>query len=222
MTYTELFLIGINLFLQCSPIPVVREMYQKKSVNPDHDPIIFIALFVNGIIQITYGLLIWQTTLIMSQLFGASLSLIYLVIFYKYAEIKKQRVVLRYIIIIILCIIIGYHFVSKSDKELAIQVIGSLSLLSNIVMMLAPLSTMKAVIRDQNSIHLPRSIVIAGFISCFTWFLYGIMLQNIFIWSPNIIGIASFLFQIGLLIKYPASDIINYQKVSINDVGIEQ
>lgn len=223
LSLTGTFLILINLFLQCSPIPVVREMHKKKSVNPDHDPILFITLLINSTIQITYGLIIWQTTIIMTQLFGLTLSFVYLSIFYKYACIQKKKVVQKYIILIISCEIIGCFVVSTSDRiQLIIQLFGTLSVLSNIVTVLAPLSTMKAVIRDQNSIHLPKSIVIAGFIACLTWFLYGITLQNIFIWLPNAIGTASFSLQIGLLIKYPAIDIIQYQKAPMNDVEIEQ
>ena len=214
MALTELFLILINLFLQCSPLPLIIEIYQKKSVNPDRNPFIFIVLFINCIIQITYGILIWQSTIIISQILGISLSIIYLIVFYKYGNVRKKKTILKYIIFINVSMIIGLFCISKFDIKASIQIFGTLALLSSIVMMLSPLSTVKAVIRDRNSIHLPKHIVIATFVSCLAWLLYGIAVQDIFIWAPNVIGIPSSLFQIALLFKYPESKIINYHRIS--------
>lgn len=199
--------------MQSSPITVILDIHQKKSVSTDKNPFIFIVFFINGIVQIAYGILIWQSTIIISQTFGILLSTIFLFIFHRYSNIQQRDTIQKYIIIILSCMLIAMFIISKIDIKTSIQMVGITSLLSNIVTMLAPLSTIKAVIRDKNSIHLPKSIVIAGTITGVSWLLYGLAIQDFYVWSPCLIGIVSSLIQITLLVLYPAKS-FKHQKIS--------
>ena len=212
MAFSQLCLILINFSVQCSPIPTLIEIYRTKSVNANLNPFLFIAMLMNGIIQMSYGILSQDSTIITTQFIGITLAVIYLVIFYMYCSRNNQKQILYYLLIIIISIFGGIKFIIQYENDIVIQAFGFLCVFSAIMLLLAPLSVAKAIIRDKNSIYLPKPIVAAGSLANVSWLLYGVILQDIFIWFPSVIGILSSMVQIGLLLKYPS--IRTYQRLS--------
>eukprot|EP01084_Bolivina_argentea_P001052 1936_1 len=207
MTFFEIILIAANLSVQSSGIPTILSIIEKESINANESPFLFIMLIINGLIGCTYSILTSQTVMFVSQICAIVFGIIYLYTFHHYSVTERKQQIQLYIQFII----IGFIFVSTfviftfyHNEHIVIQFVGILGLLSAIMLMSSPLCVMKAVIRDGTSIYLPKTTVIATFISAFTWLMYGLAKQDEFVWIPNGIGLIASVIQIYLLLNYPA------------------
>jgi len=69
----------------------------------------------------------------------------------------------------------------------------------NLFMFTAPLSTMKTVIQQQDASSISFPICCAQALCSAFWAIYGLIIQDIAIYMPNLVGIASAIVQAGLL-----------------------
>ena len=210
--YNYIYIYNISYIYR---IPSVYKIYKNKSVGQS-DPLMFIMLIINGCIWSMYGIIVNDRVLTFTNSIGIITGIIYNLIFYEYSPNKKQ--ISKYFqftfIFVTILFIIGYTF----DPDKIQNSLGTLGSLTAILLMSSPLSNMKRVYNDKNSIHLPIYTVIANFINALSWLLYGIIIKNIFVWLTNALGLIAAIIQVCLLFIFPRNNINIKNEPSIDEV----
>jgi len=188
-----------------SPIPVFRKIIQDQSVGKL--PLLpYSSMFVNGIFWFSYGLLIgnpavWVTN-VPPIIFGAT----YTAIFCKYcpadaAWLPYTRGYHLAGMAFAVCFVGG--LVSTQDPAVASSVIGSVAVGMCVVMFSGPLAALRTVLQQKSTKSLPFPMMIATVANCSLWTFYGVeLVHDPFIWGPNPLGLLSGLAQAILFMRF--------------------
>lgn len=169
--------------VQLSGIPSILRIRKNKSVGQS-DPLMFLMLVINGFVWSTYGIFIFDMIVTISNLVGIIMGIIYCSVYYEYTNNKLQMQ--KYFQVTFLFITLLFLFSYFIDINIATNIIGLFGSFTAILLMSSPLSNMKKVFKDKTSIHLPIFTVIANFINSLSWLLYGIFINNKFIWYVHL------------------------------------
>lgn len=58
--------------------------------------------------------------------------------------------------------------------------------------------------RVRSAESLPFPVILASFITSFQWFLYGCLIDDLFVQTPNLLGCVLSAFQLTLFIVFPS------------------
>ncbi|XP_058054695.1 sugar transporter SWEET1 [Anopheles bellator] len=180
---------------------ICRRYILKKSTG-DESAFPFISGFLSCFTWLKYGVLTKEDTLILVNFIGSALFLIYTVIFFLFCVSKRQ--VVRQIMVIS-CVILSatIYTTFSSDLERSIRVIGLLCCCLAVIFFASPLATLAHVIRTQNTDSLPFPIIVASFFVCLLWTAYGILISDLFVQIPNLLGGILAGIQLTLYVIYP-------------------
>ena len=160
------------------------KIIDEKSVGQSN-PITYLMLILNSFNWTLYGLIANDFVVIISSVFGILFGIIYSIIFYIYLKnksvMKRQTQYISLSIIVLL--IFGYYY----DRNIALNVIGLFGCITAFLLISSPLTNIKKVYKYKTSQYLPTTTVIAGFICSFSWFIYGINVNDTMIYLTNII-----------------------------------
>lgn len=66
-----------------------------------------------------------------------------------------------------------------------------------------PLTSIRSVLRDESAASLPLGFTVFSAVNTSAWLGYGLLiLDDPFIWGPNVLGLASASTQLGLIVRY--------------------
>eukprot|EP00644_Phytophthora_capsici_P015245 jgi/Phyca11/16978/fgenesh1_pg.PHYCAscaffold_24_\ len=92
-------------------------------------------------------------------------------------------------------------------------IIGYCAVSINICLYAAPLQTMKLVIHTKSSASLPITMCVVNLFNGVLWCMYAILTNDMFVFTPNSLGVAMCVVQVALAIKYrPTKETINEKK----------
>jgi len=89
------------------------------------------------------------------------------------------------------------------SKELALNLIGKVSVVFCTLLFASPLSAMKLVIETKSAKSIPLPFTLCCFLNCFLWSVVGLLGMNDFnIYFPNLMGLTCSVAQIALKMIY--------------------
>lgn len=68
----------------------------------------------------------------------------------------------------------------------------------------SPIMGLKEVIRSQSTESLPFSLIFMGFVVSFSWLIYGLLLNSMFVILQNLIAVFLSGFQLSFFAIYPS------------------
>ncbi|XP_061737959.1 sugar transporter SWEET1 isoform X2 [Nerophis ophidion] len=161
-----------------------------------------------------YGTLKSDRTLIVVNLIGAFLHLLYILTYLTYTE-QKRRVVSRIVGGAVL-VTSTWLYISKilppGDKQL--NQLGLICSVATISVYLSPLTDLVAILRSGNIQCLSFSLTVATFFTSTSWFLYGLQLNDYYILVPNLPGILTSSIRFYLFWKF-ANQSSSYKSMQI-------
>ncbi|KAG9134033.1 hypothetical protein Leryth_004722 [Lithospermum erythrorhizon] len=216
-------IVSFGVFL--APLPTFYRMYKKKSTEGFQSIPYSVALF-SAMLYLYYAYLKKKDALMLITInsFGTVIETIYLIIFMIYATRKAKACTytfpLLYIyfyfdsninIIIIYTtkllilfnfgalglIIVTTYLLAHGNKRIA--VVGWICAVFSVSVFAAPLSIMVRVIKTKSVEYLPINLSVCLTLCAVMWFLYGLLIKDYYIASPNILG---FTFGIVQMILY--------------------
>lgn len=196
-------LFALGLFL--SPIPTFSRITRNRSTEQFSVlPYIF-ALF-NCLICTWYGLpFVSQNNILVTTVnaAGAIFQLFYISLYIAYCQ-KEERVkmvalLLLVVGIVIAIVLVTYEFMEQPLRKLFV---GSLSVFSLISMFASPLSIIKLVIETRSVEFMPFYLSLSTFLMSVSFFAYGFLGQDPFVYVPNGIGSVLGMIQLGLYFSY--------------------
>jgi len=165
----------------------------------------FALCCVSCFFWLRYGLLKNDRTVIFINLVGLALEIAYTLFYYAYT-IRKGPLNRMLILSLATCVVMLLYIDGVSPAyDTAIAHLGMMCLTLNILNFGAPLASMKEVIRTKSVETLPGPLIFANLVVAFQWFLYGYLVDDIYMKVPNVIGIILSAIQLSFFVIYPAS-----------------
>ncbi|XP_050120244.1 bidirectional sugar transporter SWEET17 [Malus sylvestris] len=181
-------IISVLMFL--APVPTFWRIVKHRSTE-DFESLPYVCTLLNSSLWTYYGI-IKSGELLVATIngFGATVEIIYLCLFLKYAP-AKMRVKT---VILIGTLDVGFLAVAILATWLAlvgdtrIDAIGFICAGLNIIMYASPLVVMKTVVTTKSVEYMPFFLSFFFFINGGVWTFYAWLLQDVFLGVPNGIG----------------------------------
>ncbi|CAL0303717.1 unnamed protein product [Lupinus luteus] len=197
---------AFGLFL--SPIPTFRRIIRNGSTEM-FSGLPYIYSLINCLICLWYGTpLISPDNLLITTVnsIGAAFQLLYIILFLMYAEsAKKVRMLGLLLAVFGIFAIILVGSLQVGDSNTRRMFVGFLSCASLISMFASPLFVINLVIRTKSVEFMPFYLSLSTFLMSASFFLYGFLSDDAFVYVPNGIGSLLGLIQLVLYFNYNRS-----------------
>ncbi|XP_014492382.1 bidirectional sugar transporter SWEET2 isoform X1 [Vigna radiata var. radiata] len=204
---------AFGLFL--SPIPTFRRIIRNGSTEM-FSGLPYVYSLLNCLICLWYGTpLISPDNLLVTTVntIGGVFQLVYITIFLIYAEkARKVRMLGLLLAVLGIFVIILVGSLQIDDRAMRRMFVGLLSCASLISMFASPLFIIKLVIRTKSVEFMPFYLSLSTFLMSISFFLYGLVSDDTFIYVPNGIGTVLGIVQLILYFYYKSSSTENYRQ----------
>ncbi|KAG8045060.1 hypothetical protein GUJ93_ZPchr0008g11823 [Zizania palustris] len=193
------------LVLFVSPLPTFKRIVRNGSTE-QFSVMPYIYSLLNCLICMWYGLpfVSYGVVLVATvNSIGAVFQLAYTAAFISFAD-AKQRVKVSSLLATVFCVfgLIVYVSLALFDHQTRQIFIGYLSVASLIFMFASPLSIINLVIRTRSVEYMPFYLSLSMFLMSVSFFTYGVLLHDFFIYIPNGIGTVLGVIQLLLYAYY--------------------
>ncbi|CAH0718732.1 unnamed protein product, partial [Brenthis ino] len=163
----------------------------------------FLGGLIMGVLNLKFGFMLRDDTMIQVNFFGIALSIIYLMVYYTYSKDKFGEVWLKTGTALAVCVgLIAYA--EMEDPKLIENRFGSIITAFMFYLIASPLFNLKNIIKNKSTEGMPFPIILSGTVVTFMWLLYGIILKNKFVVLQNVVAFVLCAFQLGLFVVYPS------------------
>jgi len=190
-----------TIFQFLSGILVCRKFAKNKSTG-DASGLAFVTCFISCSLWLLYGLLIQDRSIVIVNTFGSSLQFFYAFTFYIYT-VKKNVIVKQMLLALTFISFMFLYWFVEEDIASVIRHVGFISCTFTILFFASPLINLAHVLRVKSADSLPFPMIVASFITSCQWFLYGCLIDDYFIQTPNLLGCILSGFQLMLFIIFP-------------------
>ncbi|XP_059304252.1 bidirectional sugar transporter N3-like [Lycium ferocissimum] len=191
----------ISFVVFLSPIPTFYKIYKKKSTE-GYQSIPYVVALFSSMLWIYYAFLKTNTTLLITiNSFGVFIETIYVGFYLFYAPKKAKVQTVKMLLLSVVggfgAIILVTQFLFKGDVRG--QVVGWICLVFSLCVFVAPLGIVRQVIKTKSVEYMPLLLSVFLTLSAVAWFFYGLLLKDINIAAPNVLG---FIFGILQMVLY--------------------
>ncbi|KAM6594747.1 hypothetical protein CsatA_002450 [Cannabis sativa] len=193
----------VSFVVFLAPVPTFYRVYKKKSTEGFQSVPYVVALF-SAMMWLYYATLKSNLLLLVTiNSFGCVIETIYIALYIAYAPKQARVFTLRLLVVVnfggFCLILLLSHFLSKSLRA---TVLGWVCTSFAVSVFAAPLSIIRVVIRTKSVEFMPFPLSFFLTISAVMWLMYGIMLKDLCVAIPNILGLIFGFLQMALYIKY--------------------
>ncbi|KAL8087714.1 bidirectional sugar transporter NEC1-like [Apium graveolens] len=194
----------VSFFVYLAPLPTFLRIYRKKSTEGFQAIPYVVALF-SAMLTLYYGKLkpngVWLITI---NTIGIFIESAYILLFMIYApkDAKKftaKLLVLMNGVLFGTIIFTTLKFFGGNDR---LTVVGWICAVFSVCVFVAPLSIMRLVIRTKSVEFMPVSLSFFLTICAVIWFFYGVLEDDYFIATPNVLGFSFGILQMVLYMIY--------------------
>jgi solute carrier family 50 protein (sugar transporter) len=144
--------------------------------------------YINCILWIIYGSMIFSSQIRICNIIGASSTFILIFIYLSY-EIKKyilDSILSAIIVVYGTFVLYNYLTIIITDKA---NIIGNFCIFAKFCVFISPIQLIYRVIKEKNYILIPIYASFVSFSSGICWVIYGFYIKNIYVILPNMVGI---------------------------------
>lgn len=139
--------------------------------------------------------------------FGCVSSLIYIAAYFKWTHgrryvVKLNCVVLLGLLFVTLYAVLGVVGVTRQSREQVRDVVGFVAVSVNIFLYASPFETVRQVLKTKSAATLPIAMCGVAAVNCSLWLICGIVDNDMFIVTPNVIGVTLSVIQVKLYVIY--------------------
>ncbi|CAH9066004.1 unnamed protein product [Cuscuta epithymum] len=199
----------ISFIVFLSPLPTFYKIYKKKS-GEGYQSIPYVVALFSSMLWIYYAFLKANTTLLITiNTFGCFIETIYVSFFMFYATKKVRVQTLKMLGLMVVggfgAVVLVSQFFFKGAVRA--QVVGWVCLVFSLCVFVAPLCILRQVIRTKSVEHMPILLSVFLTLSAVIWFCYGLLLKDINIAIPNVLGFFFSILQMVLYMMYKDKNI---------------
>ncbi|XP_031277283.1 bidirectional sugar transporter SWEET10-like [Pistacia vera] len=196
---------NIISFLVClAPLPTFYQIYKKKSTEGFQSVPYVIALF-SAMLWIYYALLKENAMLLITiNTFSCVIETGYIAVYLFYAPKKARIVALK---LVLLFNVFGYGVICLVTLFLAkganrIKILGYICMAFALSVFVAPLCIVRKVIRTKSAEFMPFPLSFFLTLGAVMWFFYGLLIRDLNVAIPNVLGFIFGVFQMVLYMIY--------------------
>jgi solute carrier family 50 protein (sugar transporter) len=206
-------LIGNILWL--SSFPATMNAFSKLQLG-SLNPIPFPFMLMNSFMWLVYSVLKGDHFIYFANIFGFILSLFYSFIcvvsaMFEYQESSDARLtkiinkikLLLFIVALIIVASFDILLITSIDMKTKVNICGIMAVIFLAFFYASPLSLIFGILKNKDSSGLDWYLVLASFTNGFLWFIYGLFLNEPYLYAPNGFGIIVSLIQVVCLITFP-------------------
>lgn len=164
---------------------------------------VWFLLFYSASLWFKYGLIKNDFVLIGVNGVGATLSFMYMMLYYLYTTSKLQVMKMVFLVVVVLFPLLTYIQYYTTDKDTAVFHLGMICASSSVVAYGSPLTELREVFRTKSTACLAFPLCLGNFVVSGEWLLYGIIKKDLFVKVPNGLGFFLGSFQLLLFLLYP-------------------
>lgn len=190
-----------------APIPTLKQVAKDRSVG--NLPLLpYTSMVVSAFLWMTYGWLVQQPTIYMSNLVGMVMGLYYAIQFSKYAPTSSATLpgsVRHHIMVVAFIVATTLFFCTllSSSRETSVIWIGRVAVVFCLILFASPLAALRTVLRTQSATCIPWPFTIASTVNCWAWVVVGVWdMQDPNVYITNGIALMFGLVQIGLKLVF--------------------
>mmetsp|Transcript_18406 Transcript_18406/g.45184 ORF Transcript_18406/g.45184 Transcript_18406/m.45184 type:complete len:595 (+) Transcript_18406:371-2155(+) len=205
----------LSTMLAFAPLAAIRRAKELKSLTTNPAP--YPAMFANATNWIAYAFIIKDAYVFIGNLPGMVMGLYYTISAFDVSTNKDHRRLVRRLVY-------GYAFafplmaallaIFMKNDAMTQLVVAYFSMFFLIAFYAAPLVEIQSVLRERNASSLDARLAWCCLANSLMWFVYGLALQDLCVWFPNVIGIILALIQLGLKYWFPS--------VNLEDINVEE
>ncbi|KAM0979255.1 hypothetical protein ACFX13_015421 [Malus domestica] len=205
----------VSFIVFLAPLPTFWRVYKKKSTEGFQSVPYVFALF-SAMIWIYYAFLKSHVILLITiNSFGCVIETIYIAIYLTYATKHARVSTLRLLLLVnfggFCLILLLSHFLSQGPTR--VEVLGWVCVTFSVSVFAAPLSVMRMVIRTKSVEFMPFNLSFFLTLSAVMWLCYGLLLKDLYVATPNILGFSFGVVQMALYAKYRNTKTIVEEKL---------
>ncbi|KAH0671223.1 hypothetical protein KY285_023480 [Solanum tuberosum] len=180
----------ISILVFLAPVPAFRRICKEKSTMGYQSVPYVVALF-SSMLWMYYAFIKKNAILLVSiNSFGCIVETIYITIFILYASKEARRQTVRLLVLLIggLYTLIFLITLFPLNGVLRVQVVGWICVTVAVGVFAAPLSIVFQVVRTKSVEFMPFTLSFFLTLSAIMWFGYGLLLKDLCIALPNVLG----------------------------------
>ncbi|PON95705.1 Bidirectional sugar transporter SWEET10-like [Trema orientale] len=187
-----------------APVPTFYRVYKKKSTEGFQSVPYVVALF-SAMMWLYYATLKSDLILLVTiNSVGCVIETIYIALYIAYAPKQARMFTLRLLLLLnfggFCLILLLSHFLAKGS--LRATVLGWVCTSFAVSVFAAPLSIIRVVIRTKSVEFMPFPLSFFLTLSAIMWLFYGIMLKDLCVAIPNVLGLIFGVLQMVLYVMY--------------------
>ncbi|GMY16481.1 bidirectional sugar transporter NEC1-like [Fagus crenata] len=191
----------VSFLVYLAPLPTFSKIYKRKSTQEFQSLPYSVALF-SAMLTLYYALLKQHALMLITiNSIGCAIESIYLIIYIIYAP-KSARIYTAKMLIFfnlgLFGLIILCTFMIQGNY-LRLTIVGYICAFFSVCVFAAPLSIMRLVVKTKSVEFMPLPLSVFLTLCATMWFFYGLMIKDMFVAGPNILG---FIFGIAQMILY--------------------
>ncbi|XP_065206594.1 sugar transporter SWEET1-like [Planococcus citri] len=190
-------LAGICTILQFFSPAFMCLDFIKAGSTENADVMPFIGGLVLSILFVQNAILIKDNIMLYVNAFALVLGVIYLVLYFFYTKNKVKFYLKLSKAAIFIAVIIGYA--QRESKDVVQFRFGLIVTFILLALIASPLISVNEIIKTKNTSGLPIPLILSGTVVSFLWFLYGVIIGDLFVQVQNVTAFFLNAFQLGLL-----------------------
>jgi solute carrier family 50 protein (sugar transporter) len=197
LSFLELACPLLSIFTYVSPIGSV--IATVKNGDATHFPIqVILAQLAQNVAGAAYGILINNNPFLISSGVGLFFQIIWVTSWYSVIRHDSKCKAFRHTHTFLACLILTTFIVLSAYllTLLGRDAVGSVSCALTLLLCISPLSTLGLVVRSMNSASIPLIMSIVMLITNVAWAIYGILLEDMYVFLPSLFGFIITVFQI--------------------------
>ncbi|KAJ9469336.1 Sugar transporter SWEET1 [Diplonema papillatum] len=188
-------------FLFLSPLMTMKEIKEKKTTG-DMPLLPYTMMTANGFLWCTYGFLTGDFTIMAANVSALVMGGYYVKTFMNYKQPNASVGPAFAAAGAAVAVTAGLASGMLVPEAEIIDRVGQTGVAVVIMMFGGPLASIKKVIAEKNTASLPLPMAVATTANCLAWTMYGLIIQDFYIYFPNAVGLASGLAQLALFARF--------------------
>ncbi|KAK6179672.1 hypothetical protein SNE40_011980 [Patella caerulea] len=186
LSIVEYWTTAVTFLMMASGLPACYTMYKKKSTK-DVPYIFFLICTMNSLFGACYGTLIGNYTLFIINSVGFLLWGFYILVYLFVSKTKLRSVFM----VVAMMLLAGAHLKyvgSILDARQMTATLGQIMFIWSNILTLTPLLDIISVVKQGTSEGMSVSLLVGCSLASVSWFFYGYLLKDVYIYGPNIPG----------------------------------
>uniref|UniRef100_A0A0D9VTY7 Bidirectional sugar transporter SWEET n=1 Tax=Leersia perrieri TaxID=77586 RepID=A0A0D9VTY7_9ORYZ len=208
MVQALIFAVGIvgNIFsflVILAPVPTFYRVYKKKSTE-SFQSVPYAAALLSAMLWLYYALLTSDLLLLSINSIGCLVESLYLTIYLLYAPRNAMIFTVKLVCTMNLALfgtmVAVLQLCVKGERRVTLA--GGIGASFALAVFVAPLTIIRQVIRTKSVEFMPFWLSFFLTLSAVVWFLYGLLMKDFFVATPNVLGLLFGVAQMVLYVVY--------------------